>query len=308
MDINIQQLISHFHPKKRDEIIPWAPDNKYIGFSILRSYQKNLGFIPAVTKSGEEDTKVLIKIGISIPEDNLEVPVLLSVSKYSKYKGSHFGIDFDYKNAPTRESFNKSEKSKQPIDLESRNEYVMRSDSFLFFEKRTNKQISLDKIIDLLYDQHLRTINSVKGRILKVKLKSRYISCNRIIPKLINILKCSLKIFGKEIKDAEDDFAVGLFKPYSFSKHITTKYPYSLPFFSSEVRVSLFNIFWVSALLILLWFLYFVNKGIENIFAISLSVISIAIFEIFIPMILMGLINALIICRNWLERRRFKFK
>jgi hypothetical protein len=243
MEITTEKFVANFHPKEGDELVIWKDDGRYIGFSVLRSYKKGLGFVPAITKLGKEETKALIKIGVRIPEDLIvEIPLLLLVSKYSKYRSSHFGINFEDEDAPTQESLNESENSKQPIDLESRDEYIMRLDPTSFFKKETRKELSLDEIVDEIYNLHLQTISSGRGKILKVKINLRNTICI-IIPKWISCLKNFLGIFGKEIVNDNNDFTIGLFKPYSFSKNIKTKYPHSLPFFNIDERVSLFNIF-----------------------------------------------------------------
>jgi hypothetical protein len=306
--ITSKELAESFSPNKGDEVIIWPEENKHAGFSVLRSYKLGLGFIPVVTQSGKEDTKALIKIGIQIPDKLADkIPLFISATKYSKYRGSHFGIDFENPDAPKKESLNESESSKQPIDLEDRAKFVMQTDPISFFDVETNKKTSLNELIDYIYNLHLETISSGKGVALKAKLNFQKLICVRVIPKLISILKNILEVFGKEIKDDKEDFTVGLFKPYSFQKHIATKYPYSLPFFSSDMRISLINIFWISFSLLLLWYFYFVKMNLGEVFSIALSVILIAIFEFFVPIVLMALINSLIIFRNWFERKRFKF-
>lgn len=310
MKITSAEFAANFHPKEGEEFIIWKEDSRYAGFSVLRSYKKGLGFVPAMTNSRKEDTKALIKVGIRIPEDLIrETPVLLSVSKHSKYRSSHFGINFTDEDAPTRESLNESENSKQPIDLESRDEFIVHlNDKTSFFKKATNETISSNELVDWVYNLHLQTISSGKGRILKAKINLKNIICNRIIPKLIIWFKISLGVFGKEIENDNVDFAIGLFKPYSFSKHIKTKYPYSLPFFSTNERVSLFNIFWISISLFVLWYLYFAKRNIDGVFSISLSIILIFVFEFVIPFLILKIINILIVFRSWYERMKFKFK
>lgn len=308
MIINSQKLVGLFKPSDSDEVIIWSDDKEYAGFSVLRSYEENTGFFPAMTKSGKEDTKALIKIGVHILEKTeKKLSLFLSVSKFSKYRSSHFGIDFDDPDAPTKDSLNESEKSKQPIDIEERERFSLIIDSFSFIDEKTNKIISANDIIDYMYDLHIKTISSGKGYILKAKLSSRELVCNRIIPFFVIISKKSLKIFGKEIVDDKEDFTVGLFKSYNFTKHIITRYPYSLPFFSSDVRVSLINIFWIALSLLAFWFYDPAGKDISEVFSIALSIVFVAIFEFFIPFIIMCFVNSMIILRTKLETKRFKF-
>jgi len=309
MKMTSKEFAAKFHPKKGDEFIIWKDDEIHVGFSVLRDYKKGIGFIPAVTRAGEEDTKALIKVGIRVCETPPKrIPVLLSASKHSKYLGSHFDINFKDKDAPTRTSLNKSKNSKQPVDLESRDEFTMEVNSGLFFRKKTNEIISIVELVDWIYDLYIKTISSGKGRILKVKINFKNVICIKIVPKLIFYSKKFLSFFGKEIEGDNTDFAVGLFKPYSFKKHIKTKYPYSLPFFNVDYRVALSNILWVSVLLFVLWYFYFAKHNINGIFSISLSVILIFIFEFAIPFFILTIINMLIIFRSWYERKRFKFK
>ncbi len=310
MKISNKEFASYFNPDNGDEVIPWNDENtKYSGFSVIRSYKKDLGFIPAVTKLGAEDTKVLVKVGIRTSDSPSDkIPLFISIGKYSKYRSSHFGINFDDPNAPTKESLNQSENSRQPIDLEDNDGFIMKVNPVSFVDTETNKNLELREIVDRIYNIHLKTISSGKGIVLKVKLNFQKVICSRIIPKFILIMKWTLGILGKEIKNDKEDFAVGLFKPYSFQKHITTKFPYSLPFFNSELRVSLLNIFWISFSLFLLWYFYFSKEAIGEVFSIALSVMLVAIFEFFLPFVFMEIINLLIIFRVWFERMPFKIK
>jgi len=311
MKITNKEFSAEFHPEEKDEIILWKDDDQYVGFSVLRSYKLGLGFIPAFTKSKEEDTKALIKIGIRISKESIEeIQLLLSVSKYSKYRSSHFGINFKDKNSPTSESLNKSENSKQPIDLEDRNTFIMRTDPILFFKKETNEKTDLNEIIDLMYNLHLQTISSPKGKMLKAKISLQNVMCGHIIPKLISGYKNLLAVVAKELKDDENDFAVGLFKPYSFQKHITTKFPYSFPFFNTSIRISFINMFWICSIMLLLWFFYFGEQTItiNEIFSASISMLLLIIFEFLIPFVLVQFINILIKFRSWFESTRFKFQ
>lgn len=306
--ITNEQFAKLFNPNEGDEVIPWTEDGLYAGFSVLRPYKSGLGFIPAMTKLGLQDTKSLIKIGLRIPENTTNKSQLfISVSKHSKYKSSHFGIDFDNPDAPTKESLNESEKSKQPIDLEEREGFFASLEPISFYDEKNKKEVTLNDLIDYMYHLHLRTISGGKSVIFKAKLGSRAFVCDRVIPAIISLTRKLLVVFGKEIIDDEKDFAVGLFKPFAFKKHINTKYPYSLPFFSSDVRVSLINILWISLSLLAFWFYDPVGKSIGELFTVALAVVFVAIFEFFIPYIIVLIINALIMSRIKLESRRIKF-
>lgn len=304
-----EQFAKLFNPNKNDEVIPWIEDRLYSGFSVLRPYKSDLGFIPAITKSGQEDTKVLIKIGLRISSENIEdkLQLFLSVSKHSKYKSSHFGIDFNNSDAPTKESLSESEKSKQPIDLEERERFFISLKPISFYDKKNKKEVTLNDLVDYMYNLHLQTISGRKSIIFKTKLNLREFVCNHAIPTIISLAKKLLAVFGKEIIDDEKDFTVGLFKPFVFKKHINTKYPNSLPFFSSDFRVSLINILWISLSLLAFWFYVPKEKSIGELFTVALVVVFMTIFEFIIPFIIMLFINILIIFRIKLELRPIKF-
>ena len=131
------------------------------------------------------------------------------------------------------------------------------------------------------------------------------------IPKLISGHKILLAIFAKELKDDKNDWGVGLFKPYSFQKHIKTiRYSYTIPFFNTGTRISFINMFWICLVMLLFWFFYF-NKQtiiINEIFSASISILLLIVFEFFIPFIIVKCINILIRLQNWLGLMHFKFK
>lgn len=308
--MNSKEFSELFQPKIGDEVVPWSEDPVFIGFSVLRNYKSDSGFVPAITRKGDADTKVLIKIGFSNTSGPVEkIPLILSASKHSKYQYSHFGIDFENPEAPTKESLDASIASKQPIDLEERTKFSVNLSSVpvSFLKESDGSVISLGTLVDYMYDLHHKTISGRRAILLKAKLGTRDAICGKIIPFFVSWLKkLMLNGFGKEIKD-QGDFAVGIFKTYSFSKHVGTVWQYSLPYFNSSIKISSQNILYISITALYLWYKYFSKQQIGETFSVALIVVLVGVFEFAVPYILMQSINLLIILRMSLENRKFMF-
>lgn len=304
---NSDFLAEYSSDRKLDlKLIPWDEDPQYLGFSVLRKYPHDKGFKPAVTKTGKKDTVVLIRIGCILSEssDN-KVPLLVTVSKHSQYKWNHFGINFEDKDAPTKESLEESELSKQPVTLEDNSRYLL-IDPKKVFDKKNNQEISLRKVVDNIYQEHIETISGRKAVLFRAKLNTKSWFGSIGIPFLIRILKSILGVCGKEFSDNPHASLVGIYEPYPWTQ-IETKFPFFFPFFKSSHPVSTFNVVWISILSLYIWHRWLILTPINETFSLAIIVLLFILFEYLIPYLIMSFINALIWSRFKLDNLSLKF-
>lgn len=287
-----------------EKTIPWDEDPQYMGFSVLRKYPRDKGFIPAITNSGLDDTVALIKVGCLFVNDTTKkIPLIVSVSKHSQYKYNHFGINFDDANAPTKNSLEESELSKQPIDLEENSRYFLQ-DTGNIFDEKTQKIVSIKSVVDNIYQEHVETIYSRKSVIFKTKLSIKKYASDKIIPLFIKGIKFLLKVFGKELSSGLG--LVGIYEPYTF-KQLEAIYPYSFPFFKTDVRISILNVTWISLLSVYIWYRFLSFKTINETFSLAIVILIFILFEYLIPMLLFGIINILIWLRFKLDTTSMRY-
>jgi hypothetical protein len=92
----------------------------HVGFSVQRRYPPNVRFAPAVLRTGEPDTVVLLHVVLEIDRidsASSRIPILVRASKFSQYLSNHFDYDFSNNDSPTEESLKASRNSPQPIDI-----------------------------------------------------------------------------------------------------------------------------------------------------------------------------------------------
>jgi hypothetical protein len=284
--------------------IPWDEEPQYMGFSVLRKYPRDKGFIPAITSLGLDDTVVLIRVGCFFSNNTTEkTPFIVTVSKHSQYKYSHFGINFEDDNAPTKTSLEASELSKQPIDLEENSRYFLLEDESIFDEKN-KKTVSLNEIVDDIYKEHIETISSRKAVIFKTKLNIKQSISEKIIPEAIRYFKYLLKAFGRELSSGPG--LVGIHEPYTF-KQLETDYPYSFPFFKTDVRISVLTICWISTFTVFIWYYIPIIKSMNETFSLAVVILVFILFEYIIPYIFFKIINTLIWLRFKLDTTSIKY-
>jgi hypothetical protein len=292
------------------ELIIWKDDNSsYIGFSILKDYPEDCGFIPAKYKNGRPDHKVLIKIGFDSKQkqDDGNFRLLTNTIKYSRYLGDHFGYNFEDENSPTRESVNISNLSPQPIDLNENFKFSFNELENVFKDNKDYKNISPEEIIKYLFDIHIKTIKSGKAFILKAKLKARDITCEKILSPIIKlIIGANSFLFDKIIIEDKDNWLAGLMRPYKHNQ-LSTIYPQNIPFFKSDIKISKKSIIFVSISMIIIWFLVKELREINEVFSISIVLLLILFFDEIIPHLALCLINNLIRLRHYFGNKNFKF-
>lgn len=147
------------------------------GFSLVRKYPQGVGFLPTKNNKGEDDDVILIKVFL-IKEKRLEniIPVGLSISKASKYRlkdypnGLFLDVNKNNPDSPNAESLTLSAKSKQPINLEDVKTFSFDTATKTFYKLENKKKIDPKEIINNIYNDHIRTYNSLGGLFLKINI------------------------------------------------------------------------------------------------------------------------------------------
>lgn len=319
--MNSQEFAKLFHPKVKDEIIVWSGE-KPVGFSLLREYSGGGNFIPAQNGNGDKDDVALIKVAYYPHEDDesREADLITRVVKFSRYLSKHFDYNFDDPNSPTKESLDISKTSRQPVDLEDVTTFSFNPLTRQFFDKEKKENIDINKIIDDLYDLHIKTTKTFRGALFRVKFYSRenLISLLGFSIKLLE--KVNLYLFGKQIKEEKRDFALGLFKPYPH-KHLITVYPEKLNLFGTNFHLSKNTIVFFSFVVFLIFFIIylfnvqitfidFLLKDNSNnlIYIFSFMVVSIWLLDSLIPHLILVKINSLIRFRSRLIKMKIKIR
>ncbi len=315
--LNASQLMQLF---KIDEI-----KNRYFdpvvlredspGFSIKRNYPTNIRYKPALTKEGKPNDVALLYVVYesNLKEKNKEdkkVPIFIRIIVYSKYKRhSPLGYDYNDKDCPTKESLRLSKKTSKPVELETSDQYVYDLETSTIKDSKNN-EISGEKILDTIFQQHCDTVHFFKGFKLRWKLSSKY-AIIKILDALILVLsKVLIVCFGRNL--TANDVFVGSLTKYDKNDMQRAK-PEDIDFQgykSSKNVIITFCFLVVTAFLIC----HFVNMKIElfeKIAANSFLTICSAVCAIFfldgiVPRIILFVINCLIGLKAWLTFRKMK--
>lgn len=302
--------IADLYTQKDDEqVVRWAEDSQYEGFSVIRPYPSECGFIPIKRPDGEDDTRVLVKIGYSkniIKDDATKLYV--SVSKYEEYLSNHFQYNFDQPDSPTKEAVDRSAESLQPLELNDNNRYVYNVKTNKIYDPETKKDVEMGKIVEDIYENHIQTIRSRRGLVLKSKLGFQRFICHTIVPRIETGFKWTNRVLlGKVLVDNPHEWTEGFFKPFSHSR-LTTVYPHSIPFFHSDSQISKMAVFWIAMAVLLFHYLLPARFQPDSIAGLAGVVVLVFVFDAWLPHILLEIVNCLIRFRMWFGNRSFKFK
>lgn len=137
---------------------------KDIGVSIFRHYEKDLSFNPSLYPDGTSADVCMIRLGVDPPKSQIDrkIPVFADIGVYNEWHVKHRLYDPRYdpeiEGAPTKESRKASLKSPRPVELISTNEYFLDLDKQTFIDSK-NKEMFGYQILDILYQEHIRTLS-----------------------------------------------------------------------------------------------------------------------------------------------------
>ena len=313
-------LIDLYRKQDEEEVLPWIDNDthRFNGFSIIRDYPKNCGFIPAVNKTNKADTKVLIKIGYSEKDikDN-KVYLYPTVSKFSVYLEKHHLFDFNDQTGPTKESIDESKKSYQPVDLEEPQRYIFNIETEIITDLKKKVEVTLNNIADHLYEQHIGTIKGIRASSFKIRAKFK----TQIWEALFNgtdttekaLISINKLLFGKSLIKEGDSFE-GLFKTYNY-KNLVTIYPQAVPFFSSAFQISKACIFWIALTLLGIW--KFTGSYLKSVrqmndtYSVAIVILLVSVFDTVLPYFILFLTNQTVklkiflLSSNWLTKTKY---
>jgi hypothetical protein len=277
---------------------------------VVRDYPEDCGFIPAVNKNGDKDTKILIKIGFDLDnKKDDKVGLTLTASKFSRYAENHFGYDFNDEASPTKESLDASNKSLKPIDLEEKERYILNLKSGQIIDRQSkDKIVTMNEVVEDFYKQHLSTIKGIKANLFKIKLKTKekiwHLLYGFIERTIKNLEKLNQHLFGKSIIKNSSE---GIWEPYKCTS-LTSTYPDVIPFFNSTLKISKVNIIWIAITLLVIWFKFISIRDMNETFTIALLILLVLFFDFIVPRFVLFIINLFIKLRKKLGSASFFFK
>lgn len=294
---------------KKEEVVVWENDPQHDGFSVLRDYPVNSRFVPVKKPDGTNDTKALIKVGYATNAINEgKVSLFVSVSKFEAYLSGRFTYDFSSPDSPAKDAIDKSNQSPQPIPLEERGRYTYNANTKTFYDVEKKKEVSLNDIVNAIYDLHVKTISDMRGVILKSKLGFQAWVCNVGVRKIeVALLWINNQCFGKILVDDKEDWMDGLLRPFKHSR-LTTVYPHTIPFFTSTSQISKAAIAWVSLTVLVGHYFLPDQLALDNVSSIAAVILLVFLFDSWVPHSVLAIVNVLIRFRMWFGDKKFGFK
>jgi len=313
--VSTTQLKDVFEIDSAEQYINFMPYENKIGFSVLREYPANSRFKPPVTKSGPPDSLALIGIRydptlVDSKKPKL-VPITVRASVFSRYLSKHEDYYFNKEDCPTEESIIASKKTPRPVDLISHGEVFYDHEQETFIDKEGNKLKGIE-IINDIFEQHLATVDKIKGKIFRLKIRS-FSAAEHIIVHLEKFCISLMRLLCGQTYQPDDPWR-GVLEPYQ---------PKDLKLLSTE-RIDVFgyraskNIILVFCIILLFGYLFMkllfnIPSWIKTIAANSLLSFAFAItlistLDYLLPKILFFLVNKLLMARIQLINVNVKFK
>ncbi len=151
-----------------------------VGFSITREYSIDLKYKYLRTAKGKADEVALIHVIYNFPPNEKSLPkvserrfpIYLRISLYSQYLRNHYDYFYEDAKSPSKESVQEKlrTKSYRPIDLESIDEYFYNVERYRL-ETLSGEEISGSKILEYLFQQHIRPSQSIRGLFTRLHIK-----------------------------------------------------------------------------------------------------------------------------------------
>lgn len=292
---------------------PTPLQDEDIGFSIKKKYPKEIRFKPAVKRDGEPDEIIVIWLVYNLPKPETaqenKIPILINIKKYSLYRTKYFDYILDDPESPTRESILKSKKSPQPLELEFINDFFYNLSAKCFIDKKGN-HLSGIEMLDMVVNQHLKTVHIVKGIKIRSKIFTQ-LQIGGILRLIIKSFVFLLKYpFGRVLKDSDNE--IFLYNGFDLNdmKRITTDTIEIFKYHASKHVITTFCIVIISISSIDYFFkidsdyLKYISNN--NLLSITYSVALLLFLDLLLPKIIFYIINVLIKVRNKIVFRKLK--
>lgn len=310
-----QEIFNLQHHKEYFD--PILLTDRKVGFSVKRKYPENIRFKPALKKNGEPDDVALMWVKYTHPEeteqeiDPLRVPIVIRISKFSKYRAKNFDYNYEDEESPTKESVNRSESTPKPISLNFDNEFFYNHDEAKFFDEK-GKELQAEDVLNRVFESHCNTIHHWKGLKIQAKLFSQAKGLGAISI-LISIITFLLKfLFGRTLD--EKDMITEYYHGYESSQFKKLDQD-SINIFSYKASKSviIFFCFFVILLTIVAYFSDYSNGYIpfvtkNNTLTLIHTFFSLWLLDMLIPKLLFKIINLCIKIRTHVSSITFKHK
>ena len=183
--------------------------DRKVGFSIKRRYPKNIAYKPSVTREGQDNNVATLWVTYLHPTeskktlDTQKIPLKIKISNMDLYISENWDYDFEDAKSPTKDSIERSKRTRKPIELESRDEYFYDHTNNCFIDSKGRTLTGIE-MLDEIYYQHCNTVHAIKGFTLRAKIFSQsivYHSLGYTIDLIILILKT---VFGRTLQEPDD--------------------------------------------------------------------------------------------------------
>jgi hypothetical protein len=264
---------------------------------------------------GNDEAVALIHVIYERPDEEKQeergsrVPLIISITNYSRYRANHFDYNFYDPNCPTKESVEKSKLTPTPVELNYEKSFYFDHKDDQFHDESGRLFTGLE-ILEQVYSDHCDTVHLVKGFKLRLKLTSQSFGIY-ILSTLVGLLKWSLSsIFGRTLDDS--DSISTYFSGYAREnlKKLSTD---SITVFGYSTARRVIILFCLLAVTIFTSYFYSSekNKYLKAIFSNSFlslifSIVIIWVLDVIVPILLFHFVNSIVKMRATLSQRTFK--
>ena len=158
-----------------EEVVVFENTATAIGCSVLLEYPvKGLLFYPAKNQLGEADSIILLKVFFDprkVEGEKIELGVYVSKASRFMLRKDSFRYDDEQQESPSKEERIKSERTTQPMDLQSdRGEchYNIKTKTFYY----NDEVVRPEKLVEIFRDKHLKTVKPIGGFIIRSKRRA----------------------------------------------------------------------------------------------------------------------------------------
>lgn len=327
---NSSNLFNVFNLQDNSYIKNWIwqdrPDS--FGFSLIKNFpDKKSSYKPALTKTGQKDSVVLIKIA-ALPQEAVEggYPVFLSVSTVSRYLVERPDLvpteyNFSDEDSPTEESLLISSKSRQPISLTDQTKYRFNYEQNSFYDLEEGRTATGTEVVDYIYNKHIATLNNTTGLLLRTKSYMKGKVSIGLFHTAKGLSLTILPITGRTIKNKYDNMPIASFHYAADPRDLEdiTQSGSKLLNLESLLKVTplaaFLSSFTVIALFVISFYLnknpfqiipFFEKYKDSEVFSVALIVLIVIFWNRILPFILLKLLNSLIKLQWWVDTLKFK--
>lgn len=284
-------------------------------FSVQKIYPSDILYSPPTRKNGEPDVVSIIHVIYNHPSEQKnfksnKIPIILTVTPFSRFLANHFDYDFTNEECPTAESVERSKATPKPIGLDFMEDFFYDHDNNTIINS-TGKTLNGRQVLDYVFQKHCDTVHRFKGLKLRFHLRSKNINI-WVLSFFIDACESLLKIaFGRTLEP--EGIVVSAFEGYS-KKDLKILNTDSINVFgykaSKNVIVSFCLLVFIGYLF---GFLFCVSseffKGMfSNGFLIATNAILLLfLMDVIFPKFVFWLLNKFIKIRTSLMFKKFKF-